>query len=236
MQSASVPASPTQRTNRAVAMPSTQTGSNVSVQQISAETSSPNSVAATRLASTVSLSSSNPWVPRVKARDWKYIVLHHTASDAGSVKSIHESHRRRKDGAGNPWLGIGYHFVIGNGNGMEDGAIEPTFRWKQQLHGAHAGVSDYNQRGIGIVLIGNFEKHRPTPAQLRSAKRLVETLRGEYQIGAKNIVTHGDIKKTACPGRHFSLARITGIDDRPVHADASSNGLPLTFANRREVP
>ena len=62
-------------------------------------------------------------------RDWDYIVLHHTASESGSVASIHEEHLRRKDKNGNAWLGIGYHFVIGNGSGMDDGEIEPTFRF-----------------------------------------------------------------------------------------------------------
>ena len=237
MQSASVPASPTQRSKRPVRQVPHSVHIGSDIQQASAEAAPSNDLSATRLASTVSLSSSNPWKPAAKPRTWKYIVLHHTASDAGSVKSIHEAHRRRKDAAGNPWLGIGYHFVIGNGNGMKDGAIEPTFRWQKQIHGAHAGVSEYNERGIGIVLVGNFEKHRPTAAQLKSARRLVKTLRTNYRIDAKNIVTHGDIKKTACPGRYFSLARITGIDERPVIGSASSaNDLPLTFADRREVP
>ncbi|MEZ6045526.1 MAG: hypothetical protein R3C11_08100 [Planctomycetaceae bacterium] len=71
----------------------------------------------------------NPWKPNVAERDWKWIVIHHTATDKGSVESIHETHLKRRDKNGNPWLsGIGYHFVIGNGQGMEDGDIEPTFR------------------------------------------------------------------------------------------------------------
>jgi hypothetical protein len=189
-----------------------------------------------RVASRVDFSISNPWKPTVKARPWKYIMLHHTASDAGSVESIDAAHKRRKDGAGNPWLGIGYHFVIGNGNGMKDGDIQPTFRWQKQLHGAHAGVSKYNQLGVGIVLVGNFEKKHPTAAQLKSARRLVSTLSSAYRITTKNVLTHGDVKKTACPGRYFSLARITGIDEPTiVGANSSTNGLPLTFADRREV-
>src|SRR5262245_58451468 len=60
---------------------------------------------------------SNPWKPTTKTRDWKYIVVHHTATESGSVDTIHESHLKNKDKNGNPWLGIGYHFVIGNGSG-----------------------------------------------------------------------------------------------------------------------
>ena len=69
----------------------------------------------------------NPWKPTVAARPWKHIVIHHTATGTGSVDSIHAAHLKNKDKNGNHWLGIGYHFVIGNGEGMADGAIEPDF-------------------------------------------------------------------------------------------------------------
>lgn len=153
----------------------------------------------------------NPWKPDAALREWKYLVLHHTASNSGDVESIHESHLKNKDKSGNPWLGIGYHFVIGNGHGMNDGDIEPTFRWKQQMQGAHAGVSDYNQHGIGIVLVGNFEESSPTKAQLASVKRLVRVLAKEYEIGATQIVGHGDVKPTECPGTHFPISEIRDI-------------------------
>jgi hypothetical protein len=106
---------------------------------------------------------SNLWKPTVASRDWKHIVIHHTATTSGSVESIHAAHLKNKDKNGNPWLGIGYHFVIGNGDGMPDGLVEPTFRWRTQIQGAHAGSSnkDYNERGIGICLVGNFEKTPP---------------------------------------------------------------------------
>lgn len=145
------------------------------------------------------------WQPTAKPRDWKHIVLHHTATDRGSVESIHEVHRQRKDAAGNAWLGIGYHFVVGNGDGMRDGLVEPTFRWRGQLHGAHAGNREYNEQGIGIVLVGNFEKQAPSPAQRRSLEALIASLSSEFDIPAKNVVPHRDLKATACPGKYFPL-------------------------------
>ena len=150
----------------------------------------------------------NPWKPESELRDWNYIVLHHTAADSGSVESIHQEHLKRKDKDGNPWMGIGYHFVIGNGSGMVDGEIEPTFRWKQQLQGAHAGVADYNQHGIGIVLIGNFENAPPTDTQTASIKRLVGVLKREYGIVGSKIVGHSDVKATECPGKHFPMSEV----------------------------
>lgn len=155
-----------------------------------------------------SINKSNPWKPQGELREWNFIVLHHTASDAGSVESIHEEHLRRKDKNGNAWLGIGYHFVIGNGSGMDDGEIESTFRWKQQLQGAHAGVADYNQHGIGIVLIGNFENSPPTDAQTASVKRLVGFLKREYGIASNKVLGHSDVKATECPGKLFPISEV----------------------------
>ncbi|GAB4139236.1 MAG: hypothetical protein Tsb009_08040 [Planctomycetaceae bacterium] len=151
----------------------------------------------------------NSWKPKGKPRDWKSIVIHHTATSRGDVESIHQAHLKRKDKNGRHWQGIGYHFVIGNGNGMGDGEIEPTFRWRLQLHGAHAGNNEHNQRGIGIALIGNFEKNRPTRAQLRAVKQLVAVLKREYHIPAKNVLGHSRIRATACPGKLFPLAEVS---------------------------
>jgi N-acetyl-anhydromuramyl-L-alanine amidase AmpD len=148
------------------------------------------------------------WKPDAAPREWKFIVLHHTATETGDVASIHEAHLKNKDKNGNHWLGIGYHFVIGNGSGMRDGEIEPTFRWREQMHGAHAGVGDYNQQGIGIVLVGNFEKHPPSTLQLEAAKHLVSTLAAQYGIPAENVLGHGDVKATECPGAFFPLQEI----------------------------
>ncbi|WP_397568753.1 N-acetylmuramoyl-L-alanine amidase [Schlesneria sp. T3-172] len=150
----------------------------------------------------------NPWKPDIESRDWSYIVLHHTAAESGSVESIHEEHLKRKDKNGKQWLGVGYHFVIGNGKGMGDGEIEPTFRWRQQMQGAHAGVADYNQLGIGIVLIGNFEESPPTKAQVAAVKKLVGILKRDYRIVGNKIVGHSDVKATECPGKYFPMSDV----------------------------
>ncbi len=157
--------------------------------------------------------------PSQSARDWTAIVVHHTATEQGNVESIHQTHLARK------WLGIGYHFVIGNGQGMEDGQVEETFRWRGQMHGAHAGRKEYNEHGIGIALIGNFEKTAPTTAQIESLTGLVTRLSDDYQIPPDRIFGHGDLKTTACPGRLFPLADLRSAfrtepqtADRPEYA------------------
>ena len=163
------------------------------------------------------------WKPEAEPRDWKYVVIHHSASDRGDVDSIHAAHLERK------WLGIGYHFVIGNGSGMPDGEVEPTFRWREQLHGAHAGSDEHNQNGIGVCLIGNFDEAPPSDAQLAAAKRLVGSLKADYGIAAENVIGHGDIKATACPGKLFPMAEVShsGTDS---FAGRSARSVPVRLA------
>ncbi len=148
------------------------------------------------------------WQPDVAASEWLYIVLHHSATESGSVESIHAEHRRRRDGAGNPWLGIGYHFVIGNGNGMADGEVAATFRWNEQIHGAHSGHAVFNGRGIGVCLIGNFDQSVPTERQLSAVKRLTRILANRHGISPDRVLGHSDVRATSCPGIQFPLDEV----------------------------
>jgi hypothetical protein len=154
--------------------------------------------------------------PAVMPRDWKSIVVHHSATSGGSVAAIDAVHRTQKDSAGKPWLGIGYHFVVGNGQSMADGAVEATFRWREQLPGAHAGRRDQNEHGIGICLIGNFDETRPTERQLASLAALLRQLSRQYSITRSHVLRHQDIHSTQCPGRLFPweqvLAEVPGAD------------------------
>ena len=151
------------------------------------------------------------WMAEVEETDWQYIVIHHTATESGSVESIHEEHLNRRDAEGNPWLGIGYHFVIGNGQGMPDGTVRATFRWKEQIHGAHSGSEMFNARGIGICLIGNLEESPPSMAQIESLKSLVKVLAARHRITPENLMGHASVKATACPGKHFPLNEIRQV-------------------------
>ena len=153
----------------------------------------------------------NSWMADVEETQWEYIIIHHSATETGSVESIHEEHLKRRDAEGNHWLGIGYHFVIGNGHGMPDGTVQSTFRWNEQIHGAHSGIAVFNSRGIGICVIGNFEEAAPSKAQLDSLKTLVKVLSVRHRITPKNFMGHTAVKTTACPGKHFPLNEVRQV-------------------------
>ena len=129
---------------------------------------------------------------------WNYIVIHHSATDTGSAAAFDKEHRvvRR-------WEGLGYDFVIGNGAGSPDGAVEVGYRWREQKRGAHAGNELMNIEGIGICLVGNFTKTRPSAAQMRSLSRLCNFLSNYCDIPRENYRLHGDVRQTACPGPLF---------------------------------
>jgi hypothetical protein len=146
--------------------------------------------------------------PTAPQRSWHSIVLHHSATRAGSVQSIDAVHRRQTDSTGKHWLGIGYHFVVGNGNPMSDGEVQSTFRWHQQLPGAHAGTRDYNQHGIGVCLIGNFDQHSPTARQMMALTGLVKSLSTQFGIPRERVLGHRDVHATACPGRLFPIEQL----------------------------
>ncbi len=130
-------------------------------------------------------------------RGWHYIVIHHSATDEGSAAIFDKWHRQRG------WEGLGYDFVIGNGHGSADGAVEVGYRWRQQLVGAHAGNKRMNEEGIGICLVGDFTRTRPTSAQMRSLARLCNFLSAYCGISADNVLLHGDVRQTTCPGPLF---------------------------------
>jgi len=137
-------------------------------------------------------------------RSWHYIVLHHSATPSATLEAIRRYH------VGIGFEGVGYHFVINNGRGpgTEDGDITPTRRWMEQRAGAHAHIArhpEYNRAGIGICLVGNFEKTTPTPKQMVAVERLVVALARRYDIPLHAVVGHGELKNTKCPGRLFPM-------------------------------
>ena len=142
------------------------------------------------------------WTPQVKSNRWECIVIHHSATDFGGARRFDKGHREKG------WDDLGYHFVIGNGSDTRDGLVEVGPRWKEQRHGAHCRSPEdyYNEHGIGICLVGNFDEDRPSAAQTQNLTKLVRFLCRKYDIPASRVYTHGGVThQTACPGKHFNL-------------------------------
>ncbi|MEO1048991.1 MAG: peptidoglycan recognition family protein [Bacteroidota bacterium] len=138
-------------------------------------------------------------------RRWKYIVIHHSAGSYGNIEHLQQVHRDRQPN--DPIDAIAYHYIIGNGNGLEDGKVDSDFRKQYNIWGGHvrATNADKNFRGIGICIIGNLDEKDMTQAQFNSLVRLTKELMSKYGIRKENILFHGEIEGeyTKCPGAKF---------------------------------
>ncbi len=141
---------------------------------------------------------------------WKYIVIHHSAGNYGDIEFLQEVHRQRQ--SGDPIDAIPYHYVIGNGNGLGLGEVASDWRKENNIWGAHVSTrnSDRNFRGLGICLIGDFEKQTIPEAQYQTLLTLVRKLQLEHNISLDDISGHGLTKgeMTLCPGKYFPMERL----------------------------
>ena len=134
---------------------------------------------------------------------WQAIVIHHSGSLSGSPASIEREHEARS------LKGLGHHFIIGNGRGMEDGQVYLGFRWRDQLPGAHAAGPDgdwYNHHAISVCLVGDGDRRAFTPAQLRELTELTQNLCRRLNIPQSRVLLHSQIAQVSDPGKLFPAA------------------------------
>ncbi len=116
---------------------------------------------------------------------WDAIVIHDSGTLSGSRRTLGTLHERQGRG------GLGYHFVIGNGHGTEDGLLEIGFRWERQMDGMHSGGEAgewLNRRAIAICLIGDGDRQPYTDAQMQTLLWTVQQLQRRFDIPAENVV------------------------------------------------
>ena len=150
------------------------------------------------------------WQPLAWAeKGWTAVIIHHSATRTGNAAIFDSWHRE-----GNHWEGVGYDFVIGNGTDSKDGQVEVTYRWRYQKVGAHCGGTPNNwanKEGVGICLVGDFNRTTPTRAQLQSLVKLVSFLQDRFNIQTSRIYGHGSTPgghTTDCPGKRFPMAEL----------------------------
>lgn len=155
------------------------------------------------------------------------ITVHHTAGHRSDteedsaktvrgIQKLHMSYRidnmivskkefiRRKNSGEKayfvkPWRDIGYHFIIDGSGRVIQG--RPT-----DLLASH--VSNANRGNIGIALMGDFDKQKPTPEQVESLRRLSSFLAAKYGIDVMNAGAfngHSHHNRTECPGESLRI-------------------------------
>lgn len=138
---------------------------------------------------------------------WSGIVVQHLGEPAGSIESIHRSH------VAGGLDSLGFHFVIGNGNGLGDGAVHASERWLNQARSArpiHIPVESWDQNVITICLVGNGNRRPFTERQILHLSRLVQRLQHELSIEAGAVWLASDLvqepTQATSPGKFFAEA------------------------------
>lgn len=134
----------------------------------------------------------------------KYIVVHHSLTEDGptvSWQAIRDYHVNV-----NGWRDIGYHYgieLVGTRYEILKGRMD-------NVDGAHC--IGFNDKSIGICLVGNFDQVEPPEAQLSLLRTLINSLQEIYGIPVQNVVGHWEtfplrgvpIEKS-CPGNKLSM-------------------------------
>lgn len=133
---------------------------------------------------------------------WGAVVVHHSDQPEGSAVSIDE-HRRKV--LRDPF-GIVDHFVIGNGKGLADGAVEPTKHWARGTRTPHLFRRGDLPPAIAVTLVGDLDAEPATPAQSAALATLVGALAERFSIPVDRILLHREVegRGTTCPGRGLS--------------------------------
>ena len=123
------------------------------------------------------------------------VIVHCSASEWGSAQVVDSWHRDRG------FARIGYGYVIGNGKRFNSKDYEVSFDGLIELGrretetGAHA--KGWNNRSVGICLIGNGKYTNP---QMAALKGLLLGVMARWQIPVERVLGHYEVdSKKGCP-------------------------------------
>ncbi len=144
-----------------------------------------------------------PPVDRIRDNwaDGVTLVVHHTAGTVPAKTELAEHEEMRaiqrmhqKQG----WDDIGYNYVI-----MPSGRVYEGRGFG--IRGAH--TLDHNTGTIGVSFAGNYELKKPSRAQIRAFRNLVNNLK-RHGADITRIRGHKQMpgQSTACPGRFLMRA------------------------------
>lgn len=100
------------------------------------------------------------------------------------------------------WADIGYHYLIDSRGIIWEGRAI-------RHQGAHAGNPALNKGNVGIALIGNFDRDKPTRVQVDAMQNLVTELCKAHEVPSSRVFTHQECKEAAglgmtdCPGQNL---------------------------------
>lgn len=162
----------------------------------------------------------------------KWIILHHSLSEDNQVRNwdairkYHMSYRYRgvivtedqyqmlvnanETGLEKPSRDVGYHFGIENVNGKLE--VLPG----RQIGEVGAHAFGFNDKSVGICLVGNYDTESPSNDRLFILANLCRQLQLEYSIPRDQVIGHRETYALltppqpaikTCPGSKFDLEK-----------------------------
>lgn len=130
-------------------------------------------------------------------RKWSGVCVHHSSTLDSATKSWEAIYRHHIEI--NKWATIGYHF------GVEDVDNVVGVRVGRSLNLSGAHCRPLNSSHIGLCIVGDFDKEKPSELHLEIASLLISDLAVSYQfpINEQSIMYHKDAWNTKCPGQFF---------------------------------
>lgn len=140
-------------------------------------------------------------IPIRTKRKWSCVIIHHSLTKDGLVpdfESIWKYHVQEKG-----WNSVGYNLALELINGIYHYRVGRSL----ELDGAH--MLGMNDRAIGLLLVGDYDKKTPNDIQYFLLASLCRKLMGTFDIPMENIKGHHDFQpEKTCPGKLFSFERL----------------------------
>lgn len=154
-------------------------------------------------------------IPESRKHTPRWITIHHAGvlwtnsqDPAQFVRNMQSWGKKRPEVEKPPrntfWPDLPYHFLIAPDGRIFEGRpveFEPESNTAYSLAG-----------NIGVEMMGDFNKQRPSKAQLESVVRLTAWLMQQHKIDLDHVRTHRDAApgQTDCPGRDFYRYMLDG--------------------------
>lgn len=132
---------------------------------------------------------------------WQRVVMHGSGASHGSAGLLDRYHSQVRGLSG----GLGYHFVIGNGAGAGDGAVQSGARWAKAMPVDNGTVAEGS---ISVCFVGDFQSQAPTVDQLEAFDELIDYL--SLKLGHLPVITHGSMVggESRCLGAKFPVDQV----------------------------
>ena len=155
------------------------------------------------------------------------VVVHHTAGtnsytraqSASIVRATQAYHVKSRK-----WCDIGYNFLVDKYGQIFEGRRGGMDRAIRAAHSGNAAVNTYT---MGVSMMGNYDKVKPSASLKGAMVKLIGwrmgttflSAKGTYSLGGKTlnmIAGHRDVVSTGCPGKYGYawLSQKGGLRDR----------------------